>query len=82
MERIYAKRTPLAAEMLELAPAALNLPVDASTPARMEAWLVYARTAYQREVRARAYEELADLEQERLAAIQAANLDAAANGLL
>jgi len=82
MERIYAKRTPLAAEMLELAPAALNVPVDASIPARMEAWLVYARAAYQREVRARAYEELADLKQERHAAIKAANLDAASFGLL
>lgn len=82
MERVYANRTPLMDEMLDLAPEALELSDDASTPARMEAWLAYARAAYHRELRSRAYGELADLEQERLAAIRAANVDAAASGLL
>jgi hypothetical protein len=82
MTRVYANRTPLMDEMLELAPDALGLAEDASTPVRLEAWLAYARDLFERERRTRAYAELADLEDERVAAVRAANLRAAADGLL
>ncbi|MGA0121885.1 MAG: hypothetical protein ACO3KD_02600 [Gaiellales bacterium] len=82
MSRVYANRTPLVDEMIERAPEALGLEPDASTPARLEAWLAYARAAFEAERRARAYADLADLEAERLAVIHAANLQAAADGLL
>jgi hypothetical protein len=49
---------------------------------RLEAWLAYARDLFERERRTRAYAELADLEDERVAAVRAANLRAAADGLL
>ena len=82
MTRVYANRTPLVEEMLELAPDALGVDVDASTPVRIEAWLAYARELFERERRLRAYAELADVEEERVAAVHAANLRAAADGLL
>jgi len=82
MRRVYANRTGLVDEMLELAPAALGLDADASTPARIEAWLAYARAAFEEERRVRAYAELADLEAERVAAVRAAAVGAADDGIL
>ena len=82
MSRVYANRTDLMDEMLALAPAALGLDAGASTPARIEAWLAYARAAYEEERRVRAYAELADLEAERVAAVRAAAVGAADDGIL
>lgn len=82
MSRVYANLTPLVEEMLERAPSELGVDEDASAHVRMEAWLAFAKEAIGRENRLRAYRELADVEAERLAAIHAANLQAAADGLL
>ena len=82
MSRVYANRTALVDEMLALAPAVFGLGDDASTPTRIEAWLAYARDLFERECRERAYAELADIEDERVAVVRQANVEAAAAGLL
>lgn len=80
--RVYANRTELVDEMLALAPEALGVAEDASTPVRIEAWLAFAKEMFAEQRRLRAYGELADVEAERLAAVHAANVAAAADGLL
>lgn len=80
--RVYANRTDLVEEMLELAPEALGVADDASTPVRIEAWLAFAKEMFEEQRRLRAYADLADLEAERLAVVHAANVAAAADGLL
>lgn len=69
--RIYLHRTATVEEALALAPQALGLPDDASTPARIEAWLEYALAMYRDHQRMRAYEELAMHDADRLADVKA-----------
>lgn len=82
MSRVYANRTATVEEALALAPEAFELPENASTPARMEAWLEYALGLYREQQRLRAYEELAAHDQERIADVKAGTRAAIDAGLL
>jgi len=82
MSRIYANRTAAAEEALGLAPEAFDLPDDASTPARIEAWLEYALAMYRDQQRMRAYEELAAHDADRIADVKAGTRAAIDAGLL
>lgn len=80
--RVYVNRTEFVDEMLALAPGALGLPEDAPASVRIEAWLVFAKTTFDGQRPQRTHTESSDVEDERLTAVRAANVAAAATGLL